>query len=361
MSSFTETLRYVFYKSESDSSEARQNTSQTRTPGTLHYKADIRSVRKMDDVSSVGDLSSNPHVQLNVQLICRRESDIIIEPASESQRESSGNTDSKSASQEQRHTVQDIGSVSESSEEAMTGENENGRLLTDTTRPEDFLSLRNRLTVLIPVYWRPRMAPLVNMAGVLARMGVVDRVILLFNNEDWLAPVCAGDEHADSACSRECNSKSATKTSQTLGTHGQSSGSHSSGQNDDSDIYKTRQATTEENDTCHGTRRCDSVSNKIIFVQGGSLTHRFLPRECIRTDAVLSMDDDFRPEQRQLELLLAVWQRFPERIVGPMWHTTRHTETVKYGDEFVRVYGTGGWKGFYDLMLTGFAVFHRCV
>jgi hypothetical protein len=117
-----------------------------------------------------------------------------------------------------------------------------------------------------------------------------------------------------------------------------------------------------------------------------SLNERFQPRREIRTDAVLSLDDDLRPTEEQLLSIVETWQVFRSSIVGPLWHATRHTSCAAWspppppsssssssssattfessserGAYKCRrwAYGTGGWVGYYNILLTSFAVFHR--
>lgn len=159
-------------------------------------------------------------------------------------------------------------------------------------------TVKGKLTIVIPLYWRPRVAFLRESLRAFAGMDVVDRIILVYNNLDWAIPRCIiSEEHA---------------------------------------------------------------RGKIFSHRGGDLNERFAPRVLIRTEAVLSMDDEYNPSEEQLRCLLGVWERFPTRLVGPMWLATRHTEEIRTKDGDVRmIYGSGGWKGYYSLILTGFAVWHR--
>eukprot|EP00282_Hemiselmis_andersenii_P039781 CAMPEP_0169434308 /NCGR_PEP_ID=MMETSP1042-20121227/4461_1 /TAXON_ID=464988 /ORGANISM="Hemiselmis andersenii, Strain CCMP1180" /LENGTH=655 /DNA_ID=CAMNT_0009544877 /DNA_START=78 /DNA_END=2045 /DNA_ORIENTATION=+ len=159
------------------------------------------------------------------------------------------------------------------------------------------------VTVVIPVFWRPRLAFLRETVRGLVQMKVVDRVIVINNNPDWFGVTFQG---------RGCEGK----------------------------VF-------------------------VVRGQGGGagLNARFLPRALVRTDGVVSMDDDFRPTEDQVNSLVKVWQAFPSRLVGPMWLTTRHTE-CHGGNGSVEgcighVYGMGGWKGYYNMILTGMAVWHR--
>ena len=119
----------------------------------------------------------------------------------------------------------------------------------------------------------------------------------------------------------------------------------------------------------------DSVT--VVTADTTSLSERFQPRREIRTDAVLSLDDDFRPTEEQLSSIVETWQVFRSSIVGPMWLATRHTSCAAWSSSSSSsatfessseqgpykckrwAYGTGGWAGYYNLLLTGFAVFHR--
>ena len=59
-----------------------------------------------------------------------------------------------------------------------------------------------------------------------------------------------------------------------------------------------------------------------IWQKSNSLNNRFRPSLLITTPSVLIMDDDMQVHLEDLDLLHAVWTRYPERIAGffPRWH-----------------------------------------
>ncbi|EKX39738.1 hypothetical protein GUITHDRAFT_143314 [Guillardia theta CCMP2712] len=169
-----------------------------------------------------------------------------------------------------------------------------------------------KLTVVMPVFWKPRACFSLQTVRQLVGMDIVDRVLILWNNKMW--------------------SKNSSIASL---------------------IMKA--------EACGGGLKGDKVVVVDPSDRGASkssLNHRFLPWEQIRTEAVVSMDDDFRPEEEQLKKLLEVWCSFPETLVGPMWLTTRSL-ACKDASCAELTYVTGGWPGYYNLILTGFALFHR--
>lgn len=131
----------------------------------------------------------------------------------------------------------------------------------DNTEESEREGVESKLTVVIPVYWRPRVAFLRQTVRYLAAMGLVDKIIIVYNNADWSMPKCFIDDAA--------------------------------------------------------------AYGKVFVVRGGSLNERFRPRELVRTKAVLSMDDEFAPTEIQLQSLFSVWKSFPDRIVGPMHLASR--------------------------------------
>ena len=50
--------------------------------------------------------------------------------------------------------------------------------------------------------------------------------------------------------------------------------------------------------------------------QGMTLSSRFLPSPLIKTQAILSLDDDAAITTEEIDFAFGVWKHFPERIVG---------------------------------------------
>jgi hypothetical protein len=88
-----------------------------------------------------------------------------------------------------------------------------------------------------------------------------------------------------------------------------------------------------------------------------SLNNRFLPLQEIRTNAVLSADDDLSLPCHELDFAMHVWMANQETMVGfsPRL-TTRDTDT---GRPQYRRWQHTWWNGKYTLMLTKIAIMHK--
>jgi hypothetical protein len=90
---------------------------------------------------------------------------------------------------------------------------------------------------------------------------------------------------------------------------------------------------------------------EVYRCHSNSLQNRFLPFPSIRTDAILSLDDDVMLDAREIEFAYEVWSNHKDRIVG--WPSRRHA------------WNGGQWEydpsigGSYSMILTGAAFFHR--
>lgn len=100
-------------------------------------------------------------------------------------------------------------------------------------------------------------------------------------------------------------------------------------------------------------------NGKVVFEvhAKNSLNNRFIPLQEIRTDAVLSIDDDLIIPCQLVQESLEVWNTFPNALVGYSprmigWDTT--TGNVKY----LRWQHTW-WSGLYSIMLTKITFLHK--
>ncbi|TSL47526.1 Exostosin-1 [Bagarius yarrelli] len=59
-----------------------------------------------------------------------------------------------------------------------------------------------------------------------------------------------------------------------------------------------------------------SIPLTIIEEEQKTMSRRFFPYDVIRTDAVLSLDEDSVLSTNEVDFAFIVWQSFPERIVG---------------------------------------------
>ncbi|VDL76730.1 unnamed protein product [Nippostrongylus brasiliensis] len=88
-----------------------------------------------------------------------------------------------------------------------------------------------------------------------------------------------------------------------------------------------------------------------IKVSKNSLNNRFVPWDRIRTEAVLSLDDDIDLKQHEIIFAFRVWRENRHRIVGfPARHHTR------YGDE---IYYNSNHTCQLSIILTGAAFLHK--
>ncbi|KAM7533198.1 hypothetical protein Aperf_G00000127425 [Anoplocephala perfoliata] len=91
----------------------------------------------------------------------------------------------------------------------------------------------------------------------------------------------------------------------------------------------------------------------IIRTKVNSLQNRFLPFDLIRTDAVLTVDDEVIPEPKALENGFEVWSEYQDRIIG---FVARGHEWLKSEGKFRYVAKS---LGSYSLILTGASFFHK--
>jgi hypothetical protein len=92
---------------------------------------------------------------------------------------------------------------------------------------------------------------------------------------------------------------------------------------------------------------------RIVFGKGNSLGNRFLPYNLIRTDAVLSLDDDTQLKNDEIIFGFRVWRDNRDRLVG---YPTRFHSWNPNNHEFS--YKTEATCE-YSLILTGAAFYHR--
>ncbi|XP_076872573.1 exostosin-1 isoform X2 [Brachyhypopomus gauderio] len=93
----------------------------------------------------------------------------------------------------------------------------------------------------------------------------------------------------------------------------------------------------------------------LTVIQGErkTMSGRFFPHDVIRTDAVLSLDEDSVLSTNEVDFAFIVWRSFPERIVG-------YPARSHYWDGGKRRWGyTSKWTNEYSMVLTGAAFYHR--
>ncbi|KAL5968944.1 Exostosin-like 3, partial [Taenia solium] len=91
----------------------------------------------------------------------------------------------------------------------------------------------------------------------------------------------------------------------------------------------------------------------VIRVPSNKLQSRFLPFDLIKTDAVLSVDDDVVPEPKAIDLGFRVWNDNPDRIVG--YVARSHKWSPRYNNFKYIAQATSP----YSLLLTGASFFHK--
>ncbi|KAG2445923.1 hypothetical protein HXX76_000526 [Chlamydomonas incerta] len=93
------------------------------------------------------------------------------------------------------------------------------------------------------------------------------------------------------------------------------------------------------------------------IMTNSSLNMRFWPLEGLRTEAVLSLDDDIVAPCGVLDELFEVWKRDPWNMAGfyPRLHLV--DKDCKY--KYLQGFGTLTWHGAYSLVLTKAAMLHR--
>ncbi|XP_019637096.1 PREDICTED: exostosin-1-like isoform X1 [Branchiostoma belcheri] len=88
-------------------------------------------------------------------------------------------------------------------------------------------------------------------------------------------------------------------------------------------------------------------------VSGKQMSSRFFPYDIIQTDAVLSLDEDTILNTDEVDFAFAVWESFPDRVVG-------YPARSHYWDEAKSRWGyTSKWTNDYSMVLTGAAFYHR--
>ncbi|XP_016089811.1 exostosin-1a-like [Sinocyclocheilus grahami] len=103
--------------------------------------------------------------------------------------------------------------------------------------------------------------------------------------------------------------------------------------------------------------RWPATSVPVIVIEGESkvMSSRFLPYDNIRTDAVLSLDEDTVLSTTEVDFAFTVWQIFPERIVG-------YPARSHFWDSNKERWGyTSKWTNDYSMVLTGAAFYHSCL
>ena len=60
----------------------------------------------------------------------------------------------------------------------------------------------------------------------------------------------------------------------------------------------------------------DDTASKDVRKQRMTLSSRFLPSPLIKTQAILSLDDDAAITTEEIDFAFGVWRHFPDRIVG---------------------------------------------
>ncbi|XP_050314376.1 exostosin-1 [Anthonomus grandis grandis] len=84
-----------------------------------------------------------------------------------------------------------------------------------------------------------------------------------------------------------------------------------------------------------------------------SISQRFYPHKEIKTDAVLSLDEDTILTTEEIDFAFVVWKQFPDRIVG-------YPGRSHYWDDSKSTWGyTSKWTNDYSIVLTGAAFYHN--
>ncbi|GIL47693.1 hypothetical protein Vafri_4457 [Volvox africanus] len=93
------------------------------------------------------------------------------------------------------------------------------------------------------------------------------------------------------------------------------------------------------------------------IVTNSSLNNRFWPLEGLRTEAVLSLDDDIVAPCEVLDQLFVIWRRDPYNMAGfyPRLHVLDQNCKFRY----LQGFGTLFWHRKYSLVLTKAAMLHR--
>uniref|UniRef100_A0A673IAR0 Exostosin-1-like n=1 Tax=Sinocyclocheilus rhinocerous TaxID=307959 RepID=A0A673IAR0_9TELE len=98
-----------------------------------------------------------------------------------------------------------------------------------------------------------------------------------------------------------------------------------------------------------------SITTLFSIIEGKrkTMSGRFFPHQAIKTDAVLSLDEDSVLSTNEVDFAFIVWQSFPDRIVG-------YPARSHYWDSGKGKWGyTSKWTNEYSMVLTGAAFYHR--
>ncbi|XP_016337984.1 exostosin-1 [Sinocyclocheilus anshuiensis] len=98
-----------------------------------------------------------------------------------------------------------------------------------------------------------------------------------------------------------------------------------------------------------------SITTLFSIIEGKrkTMSGRFFPHQAIKTDAVLSLDEDSVLSTNEVDFAFIVWQSFPDRIVG-------YPARSHYWDSGKGRWGyTSKWTNEYSMVLTGAAFYHR--
>ncbi|KAK3506845.1 hypothetical protein QTP70_029252 [Hemibagrus guttatus] len=96
-----------------------------------------------------------------------------------------------------------------------------------------------------------------------------------------------------------------------------------------------------------------NVPLTVIEEERKTMSRRFFPHDVIKTDAVLSLDEDSVLSTNEVDFAFIVWHSFPERIVG-------YPARSHYWDSTKGRWGyTSKWTNEYSMVLTGAAFYHR--
>ncbi|XP_073711744.1 exostosin-1 [Misgurnus anguillicaudatus] len=98
-----------------------------------------------------------------------------------------------------------------------------------------------------------------------------------------------------------------------------------------------------------------SISTPFTVIESKkkTMSGRFYPHLAIKTDAVLSLDEDSVLSTNEVDFAFIVWQNFPDRIVG-------YPARSHYWDSGKGRWGyTSKWTNEYSMVLTGAAFYHR--
>ncbi|KAL5108793.1 Exostosin-like 3 [Taenia crassiceps] len=91
----------------------------------------------------------------------------------------------------------------------------------------------------------------------------------------------------------------------------------------------------------------------VIRVPLNKLQSRFLPFDLIKTDAVLTVDDEVVPEPSAMELGFSVWNDNPDRMVGFVARSHKWLPSYKTFEYVASATSS------YSLVLTGASFFHK--